>query len=72
MHYRYVFIDEVILLEDFIEGAAVFSDIFASSRMKVVLSETDSLGFLLSKGDELYDRSVTLHTTFIPYQEYVC
>ena len=71
MHYRYVFIDEVTLLEDFIEGAAVFSDIFASSRMKIVLSGTDSLGFMLSADDELYDRTVTLHTTFIPYQEFV-
>ncbi len=71
MHYRYVFINEVTLLEGFIESAAVFSDIFASSRMKIVLLGTDSLGFMLSASDELYDRTVTLHTTFIPYQEFV-
>ena len=40
--FRYVFIDEVTLLEDFIEGAALFSDIYASSGMKIVLSGTDS------------------------------
>ena len=28
--YKYVFIDEVTLIEDFIEGAALFSDIFAA------------------------------------------
>ena len=39
--YRYVFIDEVTLLSDFIEGAALFSDVFATSGMKVVLSGTD-------------------------------
>lgn len=34
--YRYIFIDEVTLLEDFIEDAAVLSDIFASSGMKII------------------------------------
>ena len=68
--YRYVFIDEVTLLNDFIEGAALFSDIFASSGMKIVLSGTDSLGFMFSKDSQLYDRCVMLHTTFIPYREF--
>jgi predicted AAA+ superfamily ATPase len=47
--FRYVFIDEVTLLNDFIEGAALFSDIFAAGGMKVVLSGTDSLGFFFLK-----------------------
>ena len=68
--YLYIFIDEVTLLEDFIEGAAVFSDIFASCGMKIVLSGTDSLGFMLSKSEQLYDRCMLLHTTFIPYREF--
>ena len=67
---RYVFIDEVTLLSDFIEGAALFSDIFASSGMKIVLSGTDSLGFLFAEDEQLYDRCVMLHTTFIPYREF--
>lgn len=68
--YRYVFIDEVTLMEDFIEGAALFSDVFASSGIKIVLSGPDSLGFMLSKSDQLYDRCFLLHTTFIPYREF--
>ncbi|MCQ2432948.1 MAG: AAA family ATPase [Clostridia bacterium] len=68
--YRYVFLDEVTLLEDFIEGAALFSDIYAASGMKVVLSGTDSLGFWISKSEELFDRCRILHTTFIPYREF--
>lgn len=68
--YRYIFIDEVTLMEDFIEGAALFSDIFASSGLKIVLSGTDSLGFMLSADDQLYDRCIMLHTTFIPYREF--
>lgn len=68
--YKYVFIDEVTLLKDFIDCASLFSDIYAMMGMKVVLSGTDSLGFLLSTGDELYDRAYTIHTTFIPFREY--
>ena len=68
--YKYVFIDEVTLAEDFIEGAALLSDIYAASGMKIVLSGTDSLGFIFSKSTELYDRCTLLHTTFIPYREF--
>ena len=68
--FKYVFIDEVTLMEDFVEGAAIFSDIYASSGMKIVLSGTDSLGFAFSKEEQLYDRCIMLHTTFIPYREF--
>lgn len=68
--FKYVFIDEVTLMEDFIEGAAIFSDIYASSGMRIVLSGTDSLGFAFSKEEQLYDRCIMLHTTFIPYREF--
>ena len=68
--FRYVFIDEVTLMEDFVEGAAVFSDIYASSGMKIVLSGTDSLGFAFTKEEQLYDRCIFMHTTFIPYREF--
>ena len=69
-HYQNVFLDEVTLAEDFIEGAALFSDIYAASGMKIVLSGTDSLGFLFSESRELYDRCVLLHTPWIPYREF--
>lgn len=68
--YQYIFIDEVTLLEDFIENASIFSDIYASSGMKIILSGTDSLGFAFSKQEQLYDRCILLHTTFIPYREF--
>ena len=68
--YKYVFLDEVTLMEDFIEGASLFSDIYASRGMKIVLSGTDSLGFAFSKEEQLYDRCIMLHTTFIPYREF--
>lgn len=68
--FRYVFLDEVTLMEDFIEGAALLSDVFAACGMKIVLSGTDSLGFLFTEDEQLYDRCVLLHTTFIPYREF--
>ena len=68
--YKYVFIDEVTLIEDFVEGAAILSDIYASSGMRIVLSGTDSLGFAFTKEEQLYDRCIMLHTTFIPYREF--
>ena len=70
MGYKYVFIDEITLMDDFIEGAALFSDVYAASGMKIVLSGTDSLGFVFSEDEQLYDRCVLLHTTFIPFREF--
>ena len=68
--FRYVFLDEVTLMADFIEGAALFSDVFAACGMKIVLSGTDSLGFLFTQDEQLYDRCILLHTTLIPYREF--
>lgn len=68
--YRYAFIDEITLLSDFINTAAVLSDVFSMMGMKIVVSGTDSLGFAMANRDELYDRSVTIHTSFIPFREY--
>jgi len=68
--YKYIFIDEITLLNEFIDTAAILSDIYASMGMKIVLSGTDSLGFLMAKRDELYDRCITIHTSFISYKEY--
>ncbi len=68
--HRFVFIDEITLLEDFINTAAVLSDIFSMMGMKIVLSGTDSLSFAMADRDELYDRNLMIHTSFIPFREY--
>ena len=68
--YENVFIDEVTLMEDFIDSAALFSDVYAAQGMKIVLSGTDSLGFWFALHQELYDRAITIHTTFIPFREH--
>ncbi|MCD8200711.1 MAG: AAA family ATPase [Clostridia bacterium] len=68
--YRYVFIDEVTLMPDFVEGASLLSDVYAGYGMKIVLSGTDSLSFMFAADGQLYDRYRLVHTTFIPYREF--
>lgn len=68
--YKYVFIDEITLLDDFINTSAVLSDVFSMMGMKIIVSGTDSLGFAMANRDELYDRSVMIHTSYIPFKEY--
>lgn len=69
-NYKYIFIDEATLLADFIDSASLLSDVYALSGVKIVLSGTDSLGFVLSMDNELYDRAILIHTTYIPFREY--
>ena len=69
--YRYIFIDEVTFMPDFIECASIFSDIYAANHnMKIVLSGTDSLSFYFALGDKLFDRADAIHTTHIPFHEW--
>ena len=67
---KYVFIDEVTLMDDFIGTSALLSDLFATMGMKIVVSGTDSLGFAMANRDELYDRNIMIHTSFISFREY--
>lgn len=66
----YVFINEITSMRDFIDSAALLSDIYAMMGMKIVLAGTSSLSFWLSRDHELYDRVRLVHTTYMPYKEY--
>lgn len=68
--YKYVLIDEITLLDDFISTAATLSDIYAMMGMKIVLSGTDSLGFAFTDNNELYDRNISIHTSYISFKEF--
>lgn len=63
------YIDEITLLDDFITMSATLADIYGMMGT-VVLSGTDSLGFLFASHQELYDRTRFLHTTYISYKEW--
>ncbi len=67
---EYYLIDEITLLSDFINSAAVLSDIYCAMGYKIILSGTDSLGFDFARRDELYDRAVTIHTSYITFKEF--
>ena len=69
-NYKYIFIDEITFLDDFIDTASLLSDIYASMGMKIIISGTDSLGIWLSSHEELYDRTYMIHTTWISYSEH--
>ncbi len=69
--YKYIFIDEVTLAEDFIDTSSIFSDIYATMGIKIILSGTDSLGFWFAESEELYDRiKPSIHTTYISFREF--
>ena len=67
--FKYIFIDEVTLLNNFIDISSVFSDIYGT-RSKIILSGTDSLGLYIAKYDELFDRAIFIHTTYISFKEF--
>ena len=67
--FKYIFIDEVTLLEDFVALSSTISDIYGLIA-KVVLSGTDSLGFEIASHHELYDRNIFIHTTYISFKEF--
>ena len=68
--FKAVLIDEITLIDDFINTAATLSDIYSTIGMKIVLSGTDSLGFAFSDKDELFDRNIMIHTSYISFKEY--
>ena len=67
---RKVFIDEVTKVAGFIDYGSFLADDYSTRGIRVVLSGTDSLSFLIASNSELYDRVDFLHTTYIPFKEY--
>lgn len=65
---KYIFIDEVTKIEDFINLSSSLAENYPDK--KIVIAGTDSASILFSKGSELYDRIHLIHTTCIPYAEY--
>ena len=51
--YKYIFIDEITLMQDFIDAAAVLSDVYCAMGMKIVLSGADSLGFWFAANERV-------------------
>lgn len=67
---RIFFIDEATLMRDFISGSALLSTFFVPDGARIILSGTDSLSFWFAEDDSLYESTVTIHTTHIPFREH--
>ncbi len=67
---KIVLIDEITFATDFAAASNLLADHYAIHGMKIILSGTDSLGFLLAKRRPLYARIKLIHTTFISFQEF--
>lgn len=68
LQFKYVFIDEITYLADFVAGSNVLCDM--QYMIKTVVTGTDSLSFLLASS-LMFDRYVKVSTTFISYNEWV-
>lgn len=66
---RYVFLDEITELDDFIQVSNLLADKYAGC-MCIVAAGTDSYGLRMAADDALYDRVSFVHTTMIPFAEF--
>ena len=69
--YKYIFIDQITAIPNFIDCSGPLADIYASIGMKIILSGDESLSFELAVRSSLYDRAYVLHTTYIPRNEWL-
>ncbi len=65
---EYFFIDEITKLENFIKLSSSLADCFPDK--KIVITGSDSASFLIAKADELYDRVMLIHSTYVSFAEY--
>ena len=64
---RFIFVNEVTLMKDFIPSSSRFSDVFIWSRY--IFSGTDSFSMTLAMEDELFDRAHAFHMLPLFYPE---
>ncbi len=67
---EYIFIDEITALNGFLQSSALLADKYAKMGVHIVIAGTDSFVLELANRDNLYDRMLKIHTTYIGYQEY--
>lgn len=64
------FIDEATKMEDFIDMSSELADGGSFCGKRILLTGTDSLGFMFASMNELYGRIKLIHTTYISFREY--
>ncbi len=68
---KYLFIDEITSMPDFKDACSLLADSYAASGMRIVLSGSSSLAFIICHDEALHDRALMLDTTHIPYKDCV-
>ena len=66
---KYIYIDEVTYADGFVDYACGLSD-KVDSQLRIVLSGTDSVGFIFAGQESLYHRYVEVKTTPMGFPEY--
>lgn len=67
---RLICLDEITKAKDFITDSASLADVFAKEGMKIIVAGADSLGFVFADNTELFDRTMRIRTTHIPFAEH--
>lgn len=68
--YRYIFIDEITYIRDFINDCSILANYYTMSGIRLIITGTNSFGLLLASNEELFDRITILDVTYISYKEY--
>ncbi len=66
---KYIFIDEITKVPDFVKLSSSLSDIYTDNK-KIVITGTDSAALLFAADGELYDRMIMQHTTYVSFAEF--
>lgn len=66
---KYIFIDEVTRVIDFLNSSSFLYDSYSSIGINVIISGTDSLGLIKSSASALYHRVFNISCTFISYPD---
>ena len=66
---KYVFLDEITAMPDFLSFASVLSNYYAARGLVVTITGTASYKLHLADGNPLYDRCVFINTTPVTYVE---
>jgi len=69
--YKYIFIDEITYSDGFQEAGESLANVFVRHKnARIVITGTDSLGLALPTYNLQYDRTLMIHTSYIPFAEY--
>lgn len=69
-NYKYVFIDELSFMKDFIGQGNILSNYYCDQGLNIIATGTDSLSFAIVKKDNMLDRLKEFRTSYVSFGEY--